>query len=182
MAAPLIRAALPCAALLCAALLATAATAAGPAAGAAPKPVPTTRLATAQDLRAELAALRGNVVIVNLWATWCVPCLREVPDLVALQAELAPRGVVLLGVGMDEPDQLAGLVEPFRAKQFPKLRTLLRSTADMDTVVSVLDPAWNEILPTTYLVDRDGRVAKKIQGRRTVDEFRAMIEDVLGPR
>jgi thiol-disulfide isomerase/thioredoxin len=136
-------------------------------------------LANAAQLRARLDAERGRVLILNLWGTWCVPCLREIPDLIEVERRLTARGVRLLGLGMDEPSQRATLVEPFRAKHFPGFETLLRNEPDMDTLVSVVDPAWNEILPTTYLIGRDGKVFKKIQGRRSIDEFIALLEPAL---
>jgi thiol-disulfide isomerase/thioredoxin len=157
-------------ALLAGALLAPVAVAAD---------VPATQLITAPQLRTLLDAQRGKVVVVNVWGTWCVPCLREIPDLVALEQELAPRGVLLVGLGMDEPGMLASQVEPFRLKYFPGFRTWLRNEPDMDALVSTLDPAWNEILPTTYLIGRDGKVARKIQGRKTPDEFRALLAPLL---
>lgn len=124
-------------------------------------------------------AHRGQILIVNLWASWCVPCLREVPDLLALQAELAAKGVTLLGVGMDEPAQLASLVEPFRYKHFPAFRTLLRATETMHELVSAIDPAWNEILPTAYILGRDGRLLQKVQGRKTREEFGQLLQQAL---
>jgi thiol-disulfide isomerase/thioredoxin len=160
---------------------------AGTLAAAAPGPAPATAPAAAAPpaqlidpagLRKLLDAQRGKVVVLNLWATWCVPCLREIPDLLALEKELAPRGVTLIGLGMDEPSALADQVEPFRRKNFPAFRTWLRSEPDMDALVSVVDPAWNEILPTTYLIGRDGKVAKKIQGKRTLEQFRELIQEV----
>lgn len=149
-----------------------------PVVAAAPAAAPPAQLIDPAGLRKLLDAQRGKVVVLNLWATWCVPCLREIPDLVALEQELAPRGVTLLGLGMDEPSALAEQVEPFRRKNFPAFRTWLRSEPDMDALVSVVDPAWNEILPTTYLIGRDGKVAKKIQGKRTLEQFRELIKEV----
>jgi thiol-disulfide isomerase/thioredoxin len=139
------------------------------------------QLADAVQFRKILDAERGKVVIVNLWATWCSPCLREIPDLVKLQQELAPRGVILIGLGMDEPDQLQNSIEPFRKKRFPALRSYIRNAPDLDTVVSVVDSAWNEILPTTYILDRKGQIAKKIQGARSYAEFRALVLAAVGP-
>jgi hypothetical protein len=49
----------------------------------------------------------------------------------------------------------------------------------MDAAVSVVDPAWNELLPTTYLIGRDGKVAKRIQGKRTLEQFRSEVEPLL---
>ena len=155
----------------------TAATAAGNPSSAAA--VPAAQLVNPAGLAKLLAERRGKVVVLNLWATWCVPCLREIPDLVALEKEFAARGVTLVGLGMDDPGALAEQVEPFRRKNFPAFRTWVRSEPDMDALVSVVDPAWNEILPTTYLIGRDGKVAKKIQGKRTLEQFRELILEVL---
>ncbi len=138
------------------------------------------QLSDAAGLRAMLNRERaaGRVVILNLWGTWCAPCLREIPELVRLQRELASNKVTLLGVAMDEPGDMVSLVEPFHRKYFPDFPTLLRSTPDMDSMVSVVDPAWNEVLPTTYLIGRDGKVAGKIQGARTYQQFRALVLEV----
>lgn len=135
----------------------------------------------AGELRQRLEAERGHVVILNLWGTWCVPCLREIPDLMEVERRLAVRGVRLIGLGMDEASQRDSLVLPFLRKHFPSFPSYLRNEPDMDTLVSVVDPAWNEILPTTYLIGRDGKVVRKIQGRRSIDEFVALIEPLLSP-
>lgn len=142
-------------------------------------PGPSAAPLSARGLKDLLTAQRGKVVLLNLWGTWCVPCLREIPDLVALESELAPRGMVLLGVAMDESNTIQSTVEPFRLKYFPRFRTWVRSDPDMDTLVSVVDPAWNEILPTSYVIGRDGKVVKKIQGKKSREEFRALLEAAL---
>lgn len=162
---------------------ANVATAAASQAAAQPAParVGPAQLATAAQLRKVLASYRGRVVVLNFWATWCTPCLREIPDFVALEQELAPRGLKLIGVSMNEPAELAGVVEPFRRQYFPAFSTYLRNEPDMDSIASVVDAAWNEILPTTWVLGRDGRVVAKIQGRKNRDEFRALFEAALRP-
>jgi thiol-disulfide isomerase/thioredoxin len=134
---------------------------------------------TPESFRAELASMRGKVVLLNVWATWCGPCLKEIPDLVAIEKELAARGFVLVGISVDEAADLAR-VEDFRQKYFPEFRTVVRETSDMDAVVSVIDPAWNEIVPTSYLIGRDGRVIERIQGKKTREEFRKAALAALG--
>jgi len=135
-------------------------------------------LVTAGGLRAALDAERGKLVVLNLWATWCVPCLREIPDLVRIERELAPD-VVLIGVAMDEPDELDSRVAPFHAKYFPDFRTYLRSERELDAIASVVDRAWNEVLPTTWLLGRDGEVVQRIQGAKSYEEFRALVAAAL---
>jgi thiol-disulfide isomerase/thioredoxin len=135
---------------------------------------------SAPELRTVLEKQRGRVVVLNLWATWCTSCLREIPDLVSLERELGGRGLSVLGVAMDDPGDLDSLVRPFHAKYFPAFKSYLRREADMDALASVVDPAWNEVLPTTYLIDREGKVVGRLQGRLTLAQFRERAERALG--
>ena len=132
-----------------------------------------------EGLKAELAARQGQVVLVNFWATWCRPCLKEIPVLLELEKSLGPRGFALVLVSLDEPADRAAIVAPFLAKHFPDLRTFGRETRDMDGTVSVLDPAWNEVLPTSYVLGRDGQVATRLQGGKTAAQFEAAIVPLL---
>ena len=87
---------------------------------------------------------------------------------------------MLIGVSMDEPDD-GERVAAFHAKYFPAFNTRLRSERELDAIASVVDPAWNEVLPTTYILAPDGRVVRRVQGTKTHDEFRALIEAALEP-
>jgi len=139
----------------------------------------------AAGLRAELDALNGRVVLVNFWATWCRSCLEEIPALMELDAEfrekgfslvaVSQKGFSLVAVSLDEPDSGDTLVRPFMDKWFPGFTSYLSVERDMDDMVSVVDPAWDEILPTSYLIARDGSVAESIQGKNSVEEFTVKI-------
>ena len=102
-------------------------------------------VANAAELRATLDALQGRVVLVNFWATWCSPCLKEIPTLMQLQAELADRDFSLIAVSLDEVETSAALVRPFMSKWFPGFSSYQSGERDMDDMVSVVDPAWNRI-------------------------------------
>lgn len=136
-------------------------------------------LIDAEAFDADLAARRGRVVLVNFWATWCRPCLEEIPALLELQSELRERGFDLVAVSLDEPADLEATVRPFLDKWFPDFSTLLSVETDMDAIVSVIDPYWNEVLPTSYVLARDGTLATRIQGGSTAEEFVAAIRPVL---
>jgi len=136
-------------------------------------------IANAAELRTTLDALQGRVVLVNFWATWCSPCLKEIPMLLQLQAELADRDFSLIAVSLDEVESSETLVRPFMSKWFPGFSSYQSGERDMDDMVSVVDPAWNEVLPTTYLLTRDGNVAEIIQGANTAEEFTAKILPLL---
>ena len=125
-------------------------------------------------LRGELSASEGRIVLVNLWATWCTPCLREIPDLLTLEAELPARDFRLLAISMDDAYS-EGWVTEFKAKHFPTLMSFINAELDMDTLVSVIDPVWNETLPTSYIFNREGEVVKKVQGKKPIAFFREQI-------
>jgi len=138
-----------------------------------------TKPINAADFKSALASTRGKVVVLNFWATWCVPCLREIPDLLAVTSEVKASGVVLIGVAVDDPSPGATGVERFRKKYFPDFFTYARHGPEIDELASVIDPTWNEVVPTTYLIDRDGKVARRIQGKKSIEEFRDAIGKIL---
>ncbi len=139
---------------------------------------PLTPLDTA-GLQAELDALSGRVVLVNFWATWCRICIEEIPALMELESKLGDKGFSLVAVSLDEPDSGDMLVRPFMAKWFPGFTSYLNVERDRDSMVSVVDPVWNEILPTSYLLAQDGSVAERIQDKHSGEEFTEKIVSLL---
>ncbi len=116
---------------------------------------PALKLKTVDGLEFDLAALKGRIVIVNFWATWCGPCVAEMPSLQALGARLGEKNAVVLGVNYHESPQK---ISEFQAKHpvtFPLLR----------------DP-WQEasgdwkvrVLPTTFIVDAAGVLRYRVVG------------------
>jgi thiol-disulfide isomerase/thioredoxin len=119
---------------------------------------------------ASLAEHKGKVVLVDFWATWCAPCKAEVPELVALQKELGPKGFVVLGVSMDE-DQAK--VAPFAKSKAVNYPIILLGT-------EMAPPGWTVPgLPTAYLVGRDGAVIKRYFGSKDAGELRVDVDAAL---
>ena len=114
------------------------------------------------------------MVLVNLCATWCTPCLRDIPDLLALKVESPAGDFRLLAISMDDA-YIEGWVTEFKAKHFPTLVSFINAELDMDTLVSVIDPVWNETLPTSYIFNREGEVVKKVQGKKPIAFFREQL-------
>ena len=136
----------------------------------------TPQVVSPEAFRAALAAERGAVLVLNFWASWCSPCLKEIPELVRLERDYARCGVRLLGISMDEPADRARVVQPLLAKHFPAFRTLARDSSSMDSFASIVDGAWNELMPTSYVLDREGRVVERIQGGKSYAEFEALVK------
>jgi hypothetical protein len=82
-------------------------------------------------------------------------------------------------VAVDDPSPGAAQVEQFRSKYFPAFMTYARTGPEMDELASVIDPAWNEVVPTTYILDRQGKPVARLQGKKSLDEFRAALDKAL---
>jgi thiol-disulfide isomerase/thioredoxin len=103
----------------------------------------------------DLAALRGKVVLVNFWATWCAPCVEEMPALARLRARLAPRGFEVLAVNQGEmPASVTAFVE----------RTGLDLPVLLDREKAVARDWKVRALPTTFVVDGKGRIRLYAEG------------------
>ncbi len=113
---------------------------------------------------------RGEVVLINYWASWCAPCREETPGLVDLARDYRYKGLSIVGVSMDEGGKQA--VESF-LREFHLPYPVL-----MPDLASPSAPAI-DALPTTVLVDRNGRAAKAYVGAVRESVFRADVNQLL---
>ena len=127
-----------------------------------------------------LAQYKGQVVLVNFWATWCEPCKVEIPWMIEFQKKYSSRGFTILGVSMDEDGKTA--INPFLEKErfdvngqkesmnYP---ILLGNSAIADKFGSIVG------LPTSMLFTRDGKKIKTIVGLVNHDDIAKSIESLL---
>lgn len=120
-----------------------------------------------------LSANRGKVTLINFWATWCGPCKKELPDLISLSKELAPKGVKFIGVSVDRAPNVVDLVRTFCTEQGITYQILL-SNDDMEAAFG--NP---RAIPTTVLVDADGNIAQTIVGLRTKEFYAQAITALI---
>ena|SRR5450432_2691555 len=117
-----------------------------------------------------LARYRGSVVLMNLWATWCPPCLQEVPDLQRFSKEFAGRGVVVLGIDQGESATAAGA---FARSHSVTYRILVDEDQQYGRTYKAIG------LPTTVIINRAGHVARAVDGPLTLAQMRDAVAPVL---
>jgi thiol-disulfide isomerase/thioredoxin len=120
-----------------------------------------------------LSALKGRIVVLNFWATYCVPCRKEMPDLAAIQNEYAALGVQVVGASADEANERARVLQFVKETKINFPIWMGATTSDM------LRFGLGGALPGTVIVGRDGRVAKVISGVVNVAELKKQIDAML---
>jgi thiol-disulfide isomerase/thioredoxin len=156
-----------------------------PATAALSRGAPARAKLTALDaaaLRQKLAALRGKIVVLNMWATWCGPCVMEFPELVKFSRAYRDRGVTVIGLSMDDPSKAMQVVPPFLQKQKPTFPIYIMKAGSEQAIVRVVDKYWEGSIPMTYVFDRTGHLQTRLVGARNLDQIEMAIRPLLARR
>jgi len=135
---------------------------------------------TAAQVAEVVAAARGKVVLLNVWATWCNPCREEFPYLVRLHRELGGKGFELVLVSADFENQLPKVTE-FLAAEGVDFRTYRKLGADSE-FIDGLDPRWSGALPATFVYDRSGTLRDFWEGDLSYEGFLERLEPWLNDK
>jgi peroxiredoxin len=112
-----------------------------------------------------LKDLKGKVVLLNFWATWCPPCRKEMPDLETLYRRFGPQGLVILGIDDEEAEK----VKPYITQQGVTYTVLLDPGRKVNTLFRI------ESIPKTFVYDRNGRIVAQSIDMRTQKQFLEML-------
>jgi len=113
---------------------------------------------------------RNKVLVVNFWATWCEPCVKEMPELSALQTELAPKKIGFIGIGIDSPEALAEFAQKYKIS-YP-LYVAGMSGTQLSTQLG--NKAGG--LPFTVILNKSGEIVKTYRGKLDMDKLK---QDIL---
>ncbi len=137
------------------------------------KPAADFSLSDASQKTIKLGELRGKVVLIDFWASWCEPCLRELPELEKLHKQLAGRGVVVIGINIDRERKNADELIARLKLSFPSLYDPKGQVAEL------YDPPK---MPTSYVVDQQGvvrLVSEGFAGAADIAKLKTTIEQLL---
>lgn len=127
----------------------------------------------AAGYRQLVASQRGQIVLVDFWATWCEPCLKELPELIALHKRLGGR-FRLITISADEPEQEAEAASLLRKLGAPQ-PAYIKRPGDDDAFIRAVDPAWSGALPALFIYDRQGRKVRSFVGETSISTIEAAL-------
>ncbi len=126
-----------------------------------------------QDLknnRVDIAALRGKVVLLTFWATWCAPCQLEMPHFVEWQSKYGPQGLQIVGVSMDDDEPPVRAIMNRKKLNYP----IIMGDEKLGTLYGGILG-----LPVTYLIDRKGVIRRKFRGETNLDQMEKAVTAML---
>lgn len=130
----------------------------------------------------KLSDYAGKVVIVNIWATWCGPCRKEIPDLIKVSDEYKARGVELIGMTNEDPVEDEAVVKDFVSAQNITYRI---AWGNRDFEVGLSQGNVRNVVPQSFVITGDGRVVAHLTGfnpETTPQKLRQALEQALNPK
>ena len=142
---------------------------------AALKMAPDFQLKDLGDQKLSLAQFRGRIVVLDFWTTWCPPCRMSIPELVKLQKEFDDRGLVIIGISLDDPGEVTNASLKVFKKKYKMNYRVLRFNRQI-----VMDYFGNDspAIPTMFVIDREGKIRDKLIGYRQ-DALRKSIKRLI---
>jgi thiol-disulfide isomerase/thioredoxin len=125
-----------------------------------------------------IASQKGKVALVNFWATWCVPCRKEMPALAKMEGRLQAKGFRLITISADEPENAADAAA-FLKSNGMQAPGHLKAPVNDDAFIKAIDTKWGGELPALFLYDKQGRIAKAWKGETATAVIEAEIRKLL---
>jgi len=136
-------------------------------------------ITSTDEYKALLDNSKGKVVLVNFWATWCPPCVKEFPELVKLYNEYKDKEFVLMFISLDDKSEYDSKLLPFLKKQGVDFTSYFGNFSNPETIMNYVDKSWQGEIPYTGIYDKEGNLVKSLLGNKTYEQFETEIKKVM---
>jgi thiol-disulfide isomerase/thioredoxin len=118
-----------------------------------------------------------KVLLLNIWATWCIPCRQEFPDLIEI-ANRFSSSVDVVGISVDYPDEVESKIEPFLKKTGVNFTVFVNGFNKDEELIKFLNENWNGALPATFVYDKDGKLQSFLEGKQTTESLTDILNKI----
>lgn len=132
-------------------------------------------LSNINEVKSVYEAAKDKVMLVNFWATWCKPCVKEFPELVKLYSNFKDKGFELVLISLDDLTDIDTKLLPFLRKNGVDFTTYYSTFSKPEDLMEFVDKNWQGAIPSTYIYDKEGNLKKSILGNRTYEQFEKEI-------
>ncbi len=136
------------------------------------------RVLNEMTLDSLLSDRNGKILLLNVWATWCMPCREEFPDLVKLAKSYDGDVVDIVGISADFPDEIDSKIVPFLKEQKVNFTNFVQNFEKQEDFINRLNEEWQGALPATFIYDSSGNQQRYLLGKQSYNSFRKAIEEV----
>jgi thiol-disulfide isomerase/thioredoxin len=131
----------------------------------------------AAGLREAMRKARGGDLFVHLWASWCGPCMEELPDIDGLARQARARGATFLSVALEDPNRAAHVLDVLRQRA-PHLTRFLVKVEDAQQFAALFAGEWDGSIPALFVYDRAGNLRASFVGQLENADIRRMLADI----
>lgn len=120
-----------------------------------------------------------KILFINVWATWCQPCVEEFPDLVQIHNEYKDSGFEFLSVSVDLISEIDSKVKPFLKEQNAVFQTVIADEKKAENIINLLNEDWSGAIPATIIYDKKGNQKSFIIGAHSFESFKRSIDSIM---
>lgn len=138
--------------------------------------MPSSDLLETADFRQLLVQQKGKIVLVNLWATWCKPCVYELPALEKLHQKYQDQNVKVIALSIEGKTKADTLVRPFWKEMNLTMDNYIISDTNPSPLINTFDKMWLGVVPTSYIFNQEGEKVETITGTLSYEDFEQKIQ------
>ncbi len=134
---------------------------------------------TIDEFKSIIDSSKGKVTLVNFWATWCPPCVKEFPELVKLYKDYKDKDFNLIFVSLDDNSEVESKLIPFLKKQGVDFTSYHADLKKPEELIDFIDKSWQGEIPYTKIYDKEGNLCATFLGNKTYEQFETEIKKVM---
>ncbi|UCF64366.1 MAG: redoxin domain-containing protein [bacterium] len=131
------------------------------------------------DLQKLINQRRDRILLINVWATWCIPCREEFPDLVQLAENYKDRQVDIVAISADYPDEIETKIIPFLKSQQVNFPVYVQNFENQEDFINFLSREWSGALPASFIYNATGEQKLFLLGKQSYQEFADALQNEI---